>query len=220
MGANIGDTVALLRVAGITNRVHCVEGSPEFVDLLERNKPVLGDVLLHRTWLGEGPTAGTPVAVGGTARLSGAGSVRVETLADLAMRAQFGDVRLLKIDTDGYDLAVIRGAREWLEKQKPVVFFEYSPTDLAATGDDGHSSVDELARRGYGRILYWDNYGRFLCASSLEDLRLIQQLHSYAAGGHGAFPYYDCCVFPLDEDELAEQVTLEEERHSAASSRS
>jgi hypothetical protein len=38
----------------------------------------------------------------------------------------------VKIDTDGFDLAVIRGGLAWIDARKPVLFFEYSVADLAA----------------------------------------------------------------------------------------
>jgi hypothetical protein len=85
VGANIGDTAALLRAAGVTNRLHCVEGNASFFRLLEKNAAALGDVSLYQLWLGERDgTASGPVEVGGTASLPGEGSVQITTLTKFA----------------------------------------------------------------------------------------------------------------------------------------
>jgi hypothetical protein len=73
-----------------------------------------------------------------------------------------------------------------------------------------------LAEIGYDRILYWDNFGRFLCSPRLSDRRLVHQLHAYTADHAGAFAYYDVCVFHAEDGELAARVVANEERHLTA----
>ena len=95
-------------------------------------------------------------------------SVDVITLNSLKAQhaAAFENVRLLKIDTDGYDLRVIRGARRLLKATKPVLFFEYSPDHMAAVGEHQPMRVfDELGDLGYDRLLFYDNFGRFVLTS-------------------------------------------------------
>ncbi len=40
---------------------------------------------------------------------------------------QFIHTKMVKIDTDGYDLIILRGGLKYLETSKPVLFFEYDP---------------------------------------------------------------------------------------------
>jgi FkbM family methyltransferase len=219
VGANIGDTAALLRAAGIDDTIHAVEGVDEYYRLLVRNAKVLGDVRPYRVFLGESSTA-RPVAVlaaAGTAKL-GTGDTTIETVKLSAFVAEhaIAGVRLLKLDTDGLDLAIIRGGLDWIADQQPVLFFEYDQVDLRAAGDDGLSTLQVLRRVGYDSILYYDNFGRFLCATSLANEGQLRQLHAYIAAHQGAFPYYDVCVFHSRDADLSAHVIEKEEAFFAS----
>jgi hypothetical protein len=45
-------------------------------------------------------------------------------------------VSLIKIDTEGYEVAFLRGAGELIERDRPVIFGEFSGTWLARRGED------------------------------------------------------------------------------------
>lgn len=218
VGANIGDTAALLRAAGVEDTIHAVEGVEQYYELLAKNAKTLGDVRPYRAFLAEASSV-RPLAVsatGGTAWL-GAGDSSTETvsLADFVAEHAIGDVRLLKLDTDGFDLAIIRGGLDWIAEQRPVLFFEYFEPGLRASGDDGLSTLQALRGVGYDTILYYDNFGRFLCATSLANEAQLRQLYAYIAGGRGGFHYYDVCVFHSQDDDLAAHVVEQEERFFA-----
>ena len=219
VGANIGDTAALLRAAGVEDTIHAVEGVEKYYELLVSNAKTLGDVRPYRAFLGETSSV-QPVAIvaaGGTAKL-GAGDSNIETvsLGDFVAQHAITGVHLLKVDTDGLDLAIIRSGLDWIAEQRPVLFFEYFEIDLRANGDDGLSTLQELRRVGYDVILYYDNLGRFLCATSLANEAQLRQLYAYIAGGRGAFPYYDLCVFHSCDADLAAHVIEQEEQFFAS----
>ena len=49
-------------------------------------------------------------------------------------------VKLLKVDTEGFDARVLRGSQNVLKIGRPVVLFEYNRENLTPLGEDGLSS--------------------------------------------------------------------------------
>lgn len=76
-------------------------------------------------------------------------SVLMETLDTLATRLNLSRVDLIKIDTEGHDAAVLRGATQVLRRHRPVVIFEHDSRlwDLAGETLDRCRSC--LANLGY-----------------------------------------------------------------------
>ena len=73
--------------------------------------------------------------------------VPVTTLDHLAER--FGRPSHLKIDVEGYEAAVIRGARELLKRSSPLVFLELHNEMVHASNGDVAFCVHELSKLGY-----------------------------------------------------------------------
>ena len=73
--------------------------------------------------------------------------VPVTTVDHLAER--FGQPSHLKIDVEGYEAAVIRGARGLLKGSFPLVFIELHNEMVLASGGDLAYCVNELLRLGY-----------------------------------------------------------------------
>jgi FkbM family methyltransferase len=84
-----------------------------------------------------------------------------------------GRPSLVKIDAEGSEPAVLRGAAHLLaSSEPPVILFEFNPITLAECGED----VDTLAACLTGHILYYvdDIHGQMLPFGELvEDLRKI-----------------------------------------------
>lgn len=76
--------------------------------------------------------------------LQGVPVTTVDHLAEL-----FGQPSHLKIDVEGYEAAVIRGARELLKSSSPLVFIELHNEMVLASGGDPAYCVKELLRLGY-----------------------------------------------------------------------
>jgi FkbM family methyltransferase len=73
--------------------------------------------------------------------------VHVTTIDHLVER--FGQPSHLKIDVEGYEAAVIRGARELLKRSSPLVFIELHNEMVRASGGDLTFCVNELLALSY-----------------------------------------------------------------------
>jgi len=101
--------------------------------------------------------------------LSAEGAART-TLDDLVGSLGLSRVDVVKIDVDGFELDVLRGARRTLRRFAPLLVMEWSPASLRSYGVDPGVLVDLLAEVGYrprgirrsGRTtgIGWDRLGR------------------------------------------------------------
>jgi FkbM family methyltransferase len=214
VGANIGDTIALIRSAGVDQPIYCVEGEPTYYQLLGENAAQFKNVHLIDCFVGEvsGPANFSINSSEGTAKLDTSNPLAVElkTLDEIVQREKIDQLKLLKIDTDGFDLKVIRGGWQTISKQRPVIFFEYDAILLKEQGDDGLKIFDELAAQGYDTSLFYDNYGKLLLSTTLSESGLIHQLHHYISSKDAAFQYFDICAFHRQDTELAQLVKEKE----------
>ena len=207
VGANIGDTIALLREE-LHFPILAVEGDPYYFDLLERNAIRFSDTVLVNSYLGEFceelNIASTKDR--GTGRLKVAedsiSKVRIKALDEvIEENLQFQDSKILKIDTDGFDFKILRGATSFLAKSKPLVFFEYDPFLLSNSGDDAKEVFQFLLDLGYENILLYDNFGELMLSTYLGNQQLITEINSYLLGRMSQL-YFDICVFHGDDNDL------------------
>lgn len=127
VGANVGQSALLFRAAFPEASIHCFEPVADSYRQLE--VAVRGDdrVACHQTALGSAQRQGQMVLQGSAdmfflldqARNLPAGEARteavaVDTLDDFCREHGFGQVSFLKVDTEGGDLDVLKGARAML----------------------------------------------------------------------------------------------------------
>ncbi|HEY0904788.1 MAG TPA: hypothetical protein VGE14_12960 [Marmoricola sp.] len=169
IGANVGDSA--LQIAHATDAVVvCVEGDPYYLDYLVTN--TAGDdrfriehALLVPTEDDQG--AGMrAMRVGGTTRFvpdsvgNGVPTITPTGLRHLHPCTE--DLRLVKSDTDGYDVALVPAmARAWRDLH-PVLFFEYDLRLSRESGLDPLEVWSSLAELGYTHVAVWGNGGHAL----------------------------------------------------------
>lgn len=217
VGANVGDTVALVR--GVSDApVLCVEGDDVFFPILERNSPALEPVELERAYVaGDTTSAGRVERAGGTASVVPDESMTAvapfRTLREiLEDHPDFRWAKLLKIDTDGHDAAIIRGAADHLRETRPVLFFEFDPYFMARVGDAaGPDVLAFLVTLGYQHALVYENTGDLLVSLDLGDDRLREDVIAYYTGRQG-LRYCDVAAFPAEDGELFDAVRSAELR--------
>jgi FkbM family methyltransferase len=180
VGANIG--ASLLPLAADFPRLafHCIEPVPEFFALLAENARSFGtpNVMLYNLALGPRDGDEVEIRVGyGTAGLSSLVTHHAD-MGSLRLRSRTLDtfvgekrVLLVKLDVDGHELGVLRGAAGVLRRDRPAIFMEYSPAYLRDVGASPREIRELLAAAGYDRITMWDPAGRELgAARSFEEL--------------------------------------------------
>jgi FkbM family methyltransferase len=155
VGANVGAlTVAMARLVGPTGRVIAFEPQPETASLLERNAAQNGldNVEIHRCAAGDKlrEVIAMPNLAevghknyGGVALGKGERSVTTETIDDMKLES----VSFIKIDVEGMERQVIKGARETIKRCRPFLYVENDRPE--------HSNrlVSDIVDLGYR--LYW-----------------------------------------------------------------
>lgn len=204
IGANIGDSLALLREF-LDPPVLCIEGDDDYFRLLEENSARFPGVEIEKSFVGDRTVTERlqTKKAHGTARLvTSEREIPIRTLADiLTAHPAFSRSKLIKIDTDGYDNFIIRGSLGVLRSMKPVLFFEYDPYLLSIQGEEGYGIFRELKDAGYCAMLVYDNYGEYLLSTELDAEGVIEDIHHLFSGRRGE-KYCDLCVFHVEDRDL------------------
>lgn len=143
IGANLGLTATLL--APRASRLLAVEPNPATADHLAFNLRLNGaaGVALARTALGESEgeiafqadtfSAGSHIASDSfnKPRIT----VPLTTLDRLAATHGFDDIGFIKLDVEGYERQVLKGAATTIARCRPVIFTEFNTWALIAMGD-------------------------------------------------------------------------------------
>lgn len=176
VGANVGDST--LQILDATDaRVVCVEADEFYLDFLQTN---VGDderCAVEAALLvpdASAPTNVSPVRKGGTTRFvedEPAGPVDQVTPAALRKRHPWTErLRLVKSDTDGYDVALVPAlATQWRDLA-PVLFFEYDLRLSRIAGNDPLAVWDKLAALGYAEVAVWGHGGDALFRAPIGQL--------------------------------------------------
>jgi FkbM family methyltransferase len=92
------------------------------------------------------PRAGTHAIHQGALHASSAATTTLDTLvAELGLTR----VDLIKLDVDGHEISVLRGARDTLGRWHPPVVFEFSPYIIAEAGDTPETLLEIFESAGY-----------------------------------------------------------------------
>lgn len=160
VGANVGSlTLEIARRVGRDGTVHAIEPTGGAFAKLERNLSLNADLVprvhLHRMLVtdGDGSTPTRELRWSWRIDRTAVDRERVEVPAVSIDRmvSTIGLTRLdlLKIDVDGYEMKVLRGATETLERFRPTILVELDEKSLAPQGDSVRSAVEFLEARGF-----------------------------------------------------------------------
>jgi len=150
VGANVGYYTLLgSHRVGTTGHVVAFEPLPANVRFLQRHVRLnrVQNVSLQAVAVSDhdGRARFAPHASNAMGKLSDAGSVEVATVSldSIAKAGRFPDPNLLKIDVEGAELGVLRGAAQLLDRARPAIL-------LATHGADVHRQCcDFLRNAGY-----------------------------------------------------------------------
>ncbi len=225
IGANVGFTSAVLRSC-VDAPIICIEGDEQAFSLLKENTQQIPNITLRKVFLGE-RTEKISVVIenyGFNASLlpssaPDAGTVELVSFDDFfADDRNVAQYKLLKIDTEGFDTTILRGAAQFLKEVKPVLFFEYNRHCMMRLAEDGLATLMSLERIGYSEVLFYESTGRFILSGNLADHKLIRQIHAYADGFNASMEYVDICAFHETDADIAGTFVRSEEEFRLANS--
>jgi FkbM family methyltransferase len=215
IGANIGDTVAFIRNE-VPAEVLCIEGDDFYFKILEQNSKTLKGVSLHKGIVGSSSQSGNLQIKRerGTGWVeTSATPVKQMSLDDiLQLNPTFANAKLFKIDTDGYDSLIIKGAANYLQRAKPVIFLEYDPFLLEKNDKQYNAIFDLFKTNGYKYALFYMSYGDFIAGIDITDDRLLQHMLHYFEGRRGDF-YCDLCVIHESDKDIFTSLCDKEIAH-------
>jgi FkbM family methyltransferase len=196
VGANVGDTIAAFRGPTIQEKSTeediflAIEPNPRFRRCLISN---WGDdesvvILPCICSSSEGETSARIHEAKGTASIDLAGEADGEqgnqhtkrTIDSIVSQYRGrGDFNLLKIDTDGHDFEVLSGAKEFIAKSMPFLYFEVDAFSNPSFIDDCFNALGFLRETGYRRMFIYDNFGSLLGIFETDDVASVKKLLFY-----------------------------------------
>lgn len=171
VGANIGDTVAWM-YPNTQAKFLCIEPGDEFYGCLKKNiarfpEPLKSRVDTLKVFISDNKEKKYSLYNhnGGNQMLetNDESGVRGVTLAEALNEKNIKpeDVKLIKIDTDGFDWRVIKSGGGILRDIKPLLYFEHEI--LSEESYLGYYDLAEyLQDNGYDCFFVFDNFGNFI----------------------------------------------------------
>jgi FkbM family methyltransferase len=166
IGANVGDSCLNIR-EGSTGSILCIEPSLKFHNILIQNRDILEPIKTLNSFVGEKGKSAQFVEVldRGTA-IATSVSISKETTPTMTLEEiveqfpEFANCKLIKIDTDGWDISVLKSAKKILSEARPFVFFEYMPELIIQNGDEYPLRfIEILLEMKYYHLIIYDGYG-------------------------------------------------------------
>jgi FkbM family methyltransferase len=203
VGANVGDSTAQVLDA-VDGHAVCIEPDPRWLPYLEQNVAGRADIesALLLTAASAAHLAPDHYKPGTTryVETDAANAAASITVAELAERHPvLADVRLVKSDTDGYDVDLVPAIARTFAASRPVLFFEFHPgLTRAATPSVEPDGVWQLLHDlGYEQAAVWHNYGYPLGAAATADLP--SYTHVLDEQGDASSDYWDVGVAHKDD---------------------
>jgi len=214
IGANVGDTVAYIRNFSNTP-ILCIDGDKKYLDILRGNIKQYKNIAVCHSIVGN-ETAEKKVELKserGTAFIvEGNTKIKVKTLEDILQEyPEFKNSKILKLDTDGYDTFILKGSKKYLEKNKPILFFEFDPY-LIKVNDDPFTITEFLKECGYRYLMFYMSNGDFLLSCDIFQESIIKELIHYFSG-RNILLYTDICAYSENDKEIFEFTVAEEIKH-------
>ncbi|MBU1109733.1 MAG: FkbM family methyltransferase [Candidatus Riflebacteria bacterium] len=88
------------------------------------------------------------------------------------------NIGLIKIDVEGLEIDVIKGLKDTLTKERPIVFFEWTQGNLSAENLSSNSLQNELFPQDYDFFAFIPSHPKFFLLSNRKTkLQKLQKLH-------------------------------------------
>jgi FkbM family methyltransferase len=211
VGANIGETVAVMEEMSPNNCIFlCIEPEPELAEFCRRNYAANERVIIREAFVGETRDATVVVEDDGRANpatkfCNDMSGQKLRTLDDVV--SDFVDrygVDLIKTDTEGFDLTILRSAKAVLRRYMPALYFEWYPDLLWRIGERPESIFQFLREFGYRHWLFFTARGELHCELAEPTDRALAVLAS-VANSRSDIAYFD--VFSAPNETIARALT-------------
>lgn len=133
IGANIGHHTVLMARFAKNGHVHAYEPIPEIRQQLERTLTHnrITNVSIHQTALSDTDKESVLYLrtgnIGGSSLVSGKDTEELPVRLTTLDNENLGRVDFMKIDVEGYEYHVLKGADILIQKNRPIIVFEWSP---------------------------------------------------------------------------------------------
>ena len=118
----------------------------------------------------------------------------IYTLDTIVQKSSFSP-NFIKIDTDGFDFKVLRGAVATIKAYAPIIYFEWSYTHLLEQAESPLAIFPLLRELGYRELVIFDNFGTLLCVLPSDDRQNLALLMDYTKDS-SQIHYYDVLAIP------------------------
>ena len=224
IGANVGDSAAIIRSYGSLNRIICIEGVDYFYKILNKNVRTLGDMVPLKAFVsstGEEPSSAlirildsgnavvyeTPELYPNESKLAVQINIQFKPLPSL-LEGHLGgrQVKLLKTDIEGYDLPVLNANLALIREYLPVVFFELFVSDIdeQAKKIGWRDFFNAMLEIGYESAFFWISSEDYLCQVSLNNLNTLEDVVEHFRNRWGG--YVDVAVVHKADDDIAQAI--------------
>jgi FkbM family methyltransferase len=211
VGANIGDTIAAFYQKD-TDIFLAIEPHPKFRKLLEENWGGYKNIIIVSDICSSssGEDQFEIQSKNGTASI-------LEVNDGILMKKRPLDEiindyplvhnpNVIKIDTDGHDFEVIKGAKNTISKNLPVILFECDIFENENFVEEVLDTLNFFKECGYNYFIVYDNFGALMGRFPLSNLYTFKNLLFYKLIST-TFYYFDILVIP--DDDLIEFYKME-----------
>ena len=196
VGANIGDSIYAIDPLP-TDKIIGIEPDQKFQKYLRKNLKGYANIIIEEVICSSSSKREKVriIETNGTAKIvkdSKSKEMVKETLDGIVKRNKFGNVDLLKVDTDGHDFEVLKGARNTIKKHKPAIFFECDSFGNKNYVKDIFDLFEFLRLSGYNSAIMYDNFGYLFGKFDLEDKERFEDIFFYQL--NSGFYYFDILI--------------------------
>lgn len=206
IGANVGDTLVFLRKY-YTYPIVCIEGNPAYLGFLKENASKFEAVSICPFFVGkEGEIEGKLITEQGTARIDlsqKSDGFTAKSLQQIYSEQPYqSNPKFIKIDTDGFDLMILRESIGFIEKYKPVLFFEFDPFLFGKVEHSDSPDIFELLSKvGYTFGVEFDNIGKLIRHFNVLDEAKSKTIIKKYENSNGSV-FSDIALFHSEDEDV------------------
>jgi FkbM family methyltransferase len=202
VGANVGETVAVIEEMNPNRCIFlCIEPDHELAEFCRQNYVASERVVIREAFIGEQRDGTVMLEDDGRANpatklFSGASGQKLLTLDDVAGDfAHSHGLDLIKTDTEGFDLTILRSAESLLRQHGPALYFEWYPDLLWKIGERPEGIFQFLRQFGYRNWVFFTARGELHCELTDPTDRALAVLANLASS-HSEINYFDVFSSP------------------------